>query len=125
MAALYAANPEKFKARAKAARAKNPEASRASSKRWKDAHPEARRAQNLKKNFGLTIEQYDALLLAQGGTCAICREVCGTGKRLAVDHDHETGEIRGLLCFDCNSGIGKLKDNRALLLRAAEYLTPR
>lgn len=64
---------------------------------------------------GLTVAQYDELLKAQGGVCAICKRpesILHHGKNnqvLAVDHDHDTGAIRGLLCFGCNIGLGRLE----------------
>jgi hypothetical protein len=82
-------------------------------------------------NYGITAEQYDAMLAAQGGGCAICGEQCTSGRRLAVDHDHACcpGDktcgkcVRGLLCGPCNQGIGKLRDSPRLLIAAASYLT--
>lgn len=81
-------------------------------------------------NYGITATDYDAMLMKQGGGCAICGEQCSSGRRLAVDHDHACcpGErtcgkcIRGLLCGSCNQGIGKLKDSPRLLIAAASYL---
>lgn len=71
---------------------------------------------------GVTEEQIDALVAAQGDACAIC----GNGRRahrdLAIGHDHTTGKLRGLLCQDCNMGIGQLKDDPALLRKAADYI---
>lgn len=64
------------------------------------------RKNKLKRNFGITLAEYDALLLRQGGVCALCDGPCITGVRLAVDHDHKTGRVRGLLCLICNVGIG-------------------
>lgn len=74
------------------------------------------------KKYGVTREQYGAMLLAQGGVCAICREVPTGKKGFMVDHDHTTGAVRGLLCSPCNSGIGGLRDKPALLRAAIEYL---
>jgi cytochrome c1 len=81
------------------------------------------RRRNLRRNYGLTVEQYEALYRAQGGVCAICKGV-PTGKRarLAVDHDHETGAVRGLLCDHCNRGLGGFRDNPERLRLAAEYV---
>lgn len=62
------------------------------------------------------------MLAAQGGVCAICGETNASGRDLSVDHDHETGEIRQLLCSNCNTGIGLLKDNPELLIKASAYL---
>ena len=80
------------------------------------------RASNLKRMFNMSLEEYDTKLQAQNGVCAICGGHCVSGKRLAVDHDHKTGKIRDLLCINCNGGLGKFKDNVALLLKAADYL---
>ena len=63
---------------------------------------EASRKSALKRKFGITPEEYDYLLDAQDGKCWLCKKECGSGRRLAVDHDHTTGEIRGLLCLRCN-----------------------
>jgi hypothetical protein len=73
------------------------------------------------------LKQYGDMLLAQNGKCKICKQAetatrNGRVKALAVDHDHETGEIRGLLCVQCNTGLGKFKDDRNLMLSAIKYL---
>lgn len=73
--------------------------------------------------YGITPQEYSRLNEAQGGTCAICGKECVTGNSLAVDHSHVTGEIRGLLCLNCNQGIGKFFDDPALLLKASQYLS--
>jgi hypothetical protein len=78
------------------------------------------RASRLRK-FGLTADQYEAMLAAQGGGCAICRWK-QTARRLAVDHCHTTGKVRGLLCTRCNCAIGNLKEDPALFARALFYL---
>lgn len=64
-----------------------------------------RRKHNLAQ-FGLSDADYEALLAAQGGGCAICKSECATGRRLAVDHDHSSGKVRALLCFVCNTRVG-------------------
>jgi hypothetical protein len=83
------------------------------------------------KNYGMTWEQYERLLESQGGGCAICGQACSTGRLLAVDHDHgccpdvsrSCGRcIRGLLCSNCNQGIGKFEDQSDRLRAAAAYL---
>jgi hypothetical protein len=73
-------------------------------------------------NYGLRLGQYDEMLTAQGGVCAICGGVNKSGKKLAVDHDHESGRVRGLLCTNCNTAIGKLGHNKERLLSAIRYL---
>ena len=91
--------------------------------RNRELSTESARAANLKTKFGLTVEQYKELVEQQGGNCAICKQPPRTvKKRLGVDHDHETGERRGLLCLHCNTGIGFFKDNPDWLRAAAEYL---
>jgi len=75
------------------------------------------------KNFGITSEQYDKMLADQNFRCAICKEP-GATKTLAVDHDHnsEKMKIRGLLCSNCNPGLGMFKDDISRLEAAIEYL---
>jgi hypothetical protein len=82
------------------------------------------RSSNLMRLYGLSLDEYDALATKQGGVCAICGEppVKGGGKRLVVDHDHQTGWIRGLLCGSCNVAIGYLREDPKLFDRAKEYL---
>jgi endogenous inhibitor of DNA gyrase (YacG/DUF329 family) len=60
----------------------------------------------LKSLYGITVDDYDHMFALQGGVCAICKDVCGTGRRLCVDHDHNTGRVRGLLCMSCNQKLG-------------------
>lgn len=64
------------------------------------------RVVTLRTRYGITVEEYDHLFAIQGGVCAICKKPCPSGKRLAVDHDHLTKRIRGLLCRSCNLGLG-------------------
>ena len=73
------------------------------------------------KKFNLTPEEYAQMLEEQNGVCAICNTP-PTTQRLAVDHDHETGKVRGLLCRKCNFGIGYLQDNVETLAQAIVYL---
>ena len=80
------------------------------------------RAEQVGSDFGLTFQEYEDLLEAQNGLCAICKEKCLSGRRLAVDHDHVTGKVRGLLCLNCNTLLGKAHDDIDLLKRAVEYL---
>ena len=81
------------------------------------------RSKELKKNYGITLEEYNLMFAEQDGCCAICgTHQCSTGKSLAVDHDHISGQIRGLLCANCNTALGKLNDDIETILRAADYL---
>ena len=76
---------------------------------------------HLEKAYGINIDDYDKILDSQRGKCAICKG--GTSKRhFAVDHNHKNGNIRGLLCARCNSGLARFMDNIALLRRAARYM---
>lgn len=75
----------------------------------------------LKSKFGITEETYNQILIRQGNRCAICGSY-QVSKRLAVDHNHSTGKVRGLLCVNCNLGIGSLKEDRQILENAIEYL---
>lgn len=79
---------------------------------------------HLKRKYGMDPETFYEMLAAQGGRCAICRSRHANTqkKRLNVDHCHETGQIRGLLCDGCNNGLGHFKDNIDSILRAVSYL---
>ena len=92
-------------------------------KKYRLANPEMGRKHRLQRNFGLTVDEYNAMFEKQNGCCAICGKHQDTfKKRLAVDHNHSTGQIRGLCCSDCNLGLGKFKDSKELLLNALTYL---
>ncbi len=107
----------------------NVERDRANQAAWRRANPDklkvSGRRSKLKAKFGITLEQYDAMLADQGGRCGNpgCRTDVPRGNgRFHVDHDHATGKVRGLLCNQCNVGIGNLRDSVAVLLGAVEYL---
>lgn len=72
--------------------------------------------------YGITHAQYDNVLLSQNGCCAICDEPSKEGQLLCVDHNHDTGIVRGLLCKQCNFAIGLLKDSVSRLEKAKQYL---
>lgn len=76
----------------------------------------------LVRKYGITLEQFNAMLDAQGGVCKICEKVNENGRALNVDHDHATGKIRGLLCHRCNTAIGLLKDSAILVRAVVAYL---
>jgi hypothetical protein len=96
--------------------------------RYKKLHRERRHTHTHKcKNYGITPEQYASLLASQSGLCAICKQpetmiIKGKVCDLTIDHDHVTGLVRGLLCSQCNKGLGCFKDNPALLLESVNYL---
>jgi len=74
------------------------------------------------KLYGLSLEDYTALLERQSGVCATCRQSPDGDLALGADHDHATGAIRGLLCTRCNNGLGSFRDDAGLLRNAVEYL---
>src|SRR5690606_37626539 len=99
-------------------------------KEWNADNPERRQRANQSwrkrsgsrfKKYGITRDQYRALADSQHWRCAICTEP-GDESTLLIDHDHGTGHIRGLLCSNCNTAIGKLRDSPDNALRAARYL---
>jgi len=76
---------------------------------------------SLKEKYNISLEDYNILLVNQNNVCAICQKV--SNKNLQVDHDHKTGEIRGLLCWTCNMALGYLYDSTENLNTAIQYLT--
>lgn len=87
------------------------------------------RKHRLWRLFGLTLEEYEAKLAAQNGVCWICERpetgtsgVKRTPRRMAIDHDHETGKVRDLLCHPCNAVLGLLDEDPQRAMRVAEYL---
>lgn len=82
------------------------------------------RVKYIEKKFGINYEEYDRMMEEQEGVCAICGcpETKENAKYLAVDHDHNTGKIRGLLCNNCNRALGLLKDDVLVLQNAINYL---
>ncbi|MCA1569298.1 MAG: endonuclease VII domain-containing protein [Chloroflexi bacterium] len=98
-------------------------AKRAQRKRSRE-RPDELEDQRLRRQFGISLEDYDERYRQQMGRCAVCsteRPVRGRG-RLRVDHDHVTGAVRGLLCHRCNIGIGQFQESAVLLKRAVQYL---
>lgn len=88
----------------------------------KAARREAAHAARILKVYGITKAQYDALYALQGGRCALCQRATGATKKLAVDHDHETGKVRGLLCGTCNKIVGHARDDGMFFKRGYWYL---
>jgi hypothetical protein len=76
----------------------------------------------LSRKYGLTIQEWRDLLALQGHACAICRTSLGEDRHTHTDHDHETGKVRGLLCRNCNTALGKLGDQPQALHEAIDYL---
>jgi len=128
-----------FEARAKARYPLVREQRIAAAQKWRDENPERyretqrrirstpegkrrERAGHLKRKYGITIEQYDELLAGQGGGCAICGREPRPDISLHLDHDHESGQLRGILCFRCNNALGDFDDDLGLLRAAIRYL---
>jgi hypothetical protein len=88
---------------------------------WYTNNKEQLNGKRLFRSYGITLDQYNELLLKQNGKCAICHGT-NKGKLLAVDHDHKSDKIRGLLCTKCNTGLGLFNDKLELLEKAKEYL---
>ncbi len=99
----------------------------ATAKAWVRANPERQKFHQWKhylgKKYGVTPEDYAALMVAQDGRCAIClTSDPSPWDQLSVDHDHKTGRVRGLLCMKCNSCLGYVQDSPDLLRKAVRYL---
>lgn len=108
------------------------EAHAAYAREYRLKHPEKRRGYvrksydknyggRLLSKYGIDMAEFDRMLAAQGGVCAICGGLSG-GRRFHVDHDHTTGAVRGLLCSSCNTAIGHLGDDPNRVAAAATYL---
>jgi hypothetical protein len=75
------------------------------------------------RNYGISLDEYHCLLLAQNSRCAICKtEMKDYSRRFSVDHCHITNKVRGLLCLQCNVGIGNLKESPTVIVSALDYL---
>ena len=114
-------------------RRNNPEEARRRDREWKRLHPQSASLTSKRvrlKRFGLSEQSFLSAHLDRDGLCDICRRQCYNGPShtlkdkcdLHVDHCHKTGEFRGLLCMNCNVGIGHLNDDPILLIVASEYL---
>ena len=106
----------------------NPERSREKVKELfllnKEKYYTSHKDRELEKKYSLTREDYERLLHETGGQCRICFRVFGTGAytKPVIDHCHETGKTRGLICRQCNIGLGAFRDNTGALLNAIRYL---
>lgn len=137
--AYYEKNKERLKPQTEEAIAKK----KARQKRWYEENKEKHKIREreryklmrdhntsvrLKKNFGITLEEYNAMFALQNGRCAICdteqkiKDKHGNLRRFAVDHDHKTGKVRQLLCGPCNMSIGLVKENVKTLNKMIDYI---
>lgn len=120
-------NPERHQENVRKWGKNNPDRAREHRNKWRtnnleralEKDRERSRRSHLKRNYGISEQEYTRMLNQQKGVCAICEESCKTGKRLAVDHSHITGKIRGLLCFECNRRLGIVE---SFMEQALEYL---
>jgi hypothetical protein len=103
--------------------------SAAHSRKWYRANRDKAMDAEMRRHFGISMADYHAMMVEQGSVCAICGNPesrvdhrTKLPRRLAVDHCHKSGKVRGLLCAPCNQGIGHLKDDPALLRKAIIYL---
>lgn len=111
--------------KARERRRRDPERAREMNRQNKaKVDPLVKKGYQLKSTRGITRQEYEALLSLQNGRCAICGGEQNSGKTyLSVDHNHDTGRIRGLLCVTCNSGLGMFRDDPVLLASAIQYLS--
>lgn len=117
------ANRDQSNASKRRARNANLEKYQETARKWQRDNPEKLREYSYKKNYGIGVQEYEALLTSQDGKCACCgREANTCGRKLFVDHCHDTGRVRGIICNRCNYGIGALGDNIDGVQRAIEYL---
>jgi len=114
-------NPEKHCENAKRWNRANRDRFNSNNRRYQKNNPHVVKNGQLRIKFGITLDQYNEMLANQCGVCAICKQTCGTGKSLAVDHCHKTKKIRGLLCQYCNTGFGQFKENKENLISAIAY----
>lgn len=111
-----------YNARMRAWNANNRDKVREAQKRFRDANPRKVKA-NLLRKYGITLEQFEAMLKDQGNACKICKTSTPGGKgTFHVDHCHKTGVVRGLLCHHCNALLGHAKDQVTILEEAIRYL---
>ena len=109
-------------------RAADPEGTRSKQREyqrlWRAANVDEVRDRNLRHCYGIGTAEFDEMLAAQGGACAICGTTVWGGKHKTphVDHDHATGRIRGILCHGCNTGLGSFGDSPERMRLAIRYL---
>ena len=121
----HAANAEAYREKTRKWQAENPERVKEYQREYRKRPEVKRRARDAyyRKTYGKSADEVDEIVDLQRGRCLICKvELPARLGSRHLDHDHVTGEIRGVLCIDCNHGIGKLRDSPDLLLRAVVYL---
>jgi hypothetical protein len=121
-ARYYAANRETILAKGRATYHANRDKEIQRSRAYHKANPDKARTRSRRRYYGLDPAIYEQFLKSQNGLCAICQNPPRPGKILDVDHDHESGMVRGLLCHGCNWSLGVLGDNLEGIWRAVDYL---
>jgi hypothetical protein len=118
--AWYESNREREIERVRQWSVQNPARVRANMQRFTESGKRkvSNRKSHLKRKYGMTLDDFDALLASQGGGCAIC----GKPDPDNVDHDHVTGRVRGILCWNCNIGVGQFEDSEDRLAAATSYI---
>lgn len=119
--AWYVRNREAVIAKVRRWQRANPERFNAQQRQHRERYPLQLRQLHLRRKYGMTLDDYDNLLAAQDGGCAICADRPRDGRSMHVDHKGEV--VRGILCVRCNNALGQFKDDPELMLRAAEYLS--
>ena len=114
-------NIERYRKNRRSYYAKNKGKIRGQNTEWRRRNEATLKSSKLKRVYGITLEQYDSIFESQRGICAICKSQ-PKNKRLCVEHNHKTKEVRGLTCDRCNVGLGMFGDSVELLLEAAAYL---
>lgn len=118
----YAENREREIERVTGWQRANKDRYNAKQRRYRAANKERIRDQYVRRTFGITLADYERMLDEQDGGCAICGAPEPEGSSLHVDHDHDTGEVRALLCFPCNNALGLLGDDPERVATLLEYL---
>lgn len=126
-AAYVERNREKVNGQKRDRYAADPETHRAYAREWAQAHPDQMVDKQLQRYYGITASEYARMFAAQSGLCAICKRPetmaqRGKVKQLSVDHDHDTGAVRGLLCSACNRALGFFNDDMQRVADASAYL---
>jgi len=127
--ARYNLQKEKYLKQARKWAKKNPQKLIKIRKKWYSKNKDYFRNLALKSKYGITLEEYNQMCISQNNKCAICKKSetfidykTKKNRKLVVDHNHKTGQIRGLLCNRCNIIIGKIEENQKILFLINDYL---
>jgi hypothetical protein len=118
----YAKNRDKIRELAREHRKKNKKQENEYQRAWRDKNRGRLKEQHRQRKYGLSQEEFYSMLAGQGGVCAICGSSEWGPVGPAIDHDHETNMVRGILCHHCNILLGCSRDNKKILLSAIDYL---